>query len=295
MIRIKKISAIGWMLLSAFSFALMAAFSHSVSKSFDWKVVAFARVFINFIFVSVLALSTGHPLILFSAPRSLWYRSIAGTISLLAMFYVFSKLPIGEATSINNMYPLWMVLLIAVATKEHIPKTIWFSVLCGIAGVFCIQQPHFAEGNFAVVVGLLGGFFAAFAVYNLHLTKNLHPTTIVAHFTLIGSVMVFFVMLPSLSSIFESNRYSLPIILGLIGVGASGTVAQLSMTRAYMKGNPAINSTVGLAQVAFATGLDILIWNRSFDTMTIIGILLITIPTTLFVARIQLRNRTQSV
>ena len=48
-----------------------------------------------------------------------------------------------------------------------------------------------------------GGFFAAFAVYNLHLTKNLHPTTIVAHFTLVGSIIIFFVMMPSLTTIFE--------------------------------------------------------------------------------------------
>lgn len=291
----KNISAVGWMLFSAFCFALMGAFSHALADTFNWTVIAFARAFINLIFVALLAIVTNKQLLFLSAPKNLWFRSITGTISIFGTFYTLSNLPIAEAMSVINTVPLWMALLIAFVTKQHVAKTIWFSIACGIAGVLFIQQPHFDEGNFAVVVGLGGACFAAVAVYNLHLIKNVHPTTIVAHFTLVASIITFVTMSPSLPTLFEAARYSPAIIIALIGVGASGTVAQLAMTRAYMAGNPAVNSTVGLAQVAFAAIFDIIIWNRSFNVVTIIGILLITIPTTLFVARIQMRNRTQSV
>jgi drug/metabolite transporter (DMT)-like permease len=95
--------------------------------------------------------------------------------------------------------------------------------------------------------------------------------------------------------LFEGAKYSFPVIGALLGIGLTGTMAQLAMTRAYMLGNPAQNSTVGLAQVAFATVFDIVWWNRSFSLETIVGILLITVPTTFFVARIQLRNRAQNI
>ncbi len=283
------------MLFSAMCFALMGAFSHALAGTFDWRIIAFARAFINFVFVAFLALSTHKPLLFFSAPKNLWMRSITGTISIFGTFYTLSHLPIAEATSIINTTPLWMALLVAFVSKQRVTKTIWFSVACGIAGVLFIQQPHFEEGNFAVIVGLGGALFASVAVYNLHLTKNVHPTTIVAHFTLVASIITFAAIVPTLPMLFEQARYSFSIVIALLGVGASGTIAQLAMTRAYMKGNPAINSTVGLAQVAFATVFDILIWSRQFNLVTIIGIILITIPTTLFVARIQIRNRTQSV
>ena len=117
----------------------------------------------------------------------------------------------------------------------------------------------------------------------------------IAHFTGVASVITFVVMIPSLPMLIDGTRYSLPVIFGLFGVGLSGTAAQIAMTRAYMRGNPAQNSTVGLAQVAFATIFDIVVWNRSFSAETVIGILLITVPTTFFVARIQLRNRAQGV
>ncbi|MBW7886832.1 MAG: DMT family transporter [Bacteroidetes bacterium] len=295
MINLKNISAIGWMLFSALCFALMGAFSHQLAWQFDWKVISFTRASINFIFVAALALWTKKELLFFKAPKFLWGRSINGTLSIFGTFYTLSKLPIAEATSVINTMPLWMAILISFVSKKRVPNGVWFSVLCGIAGVMFIQQPHFDEGNFAVAVGITGAFFASVAVYNLHLIKNLHPTTIVAHFTFVASIISFIVMIPSAHTLFDAARYNPLTIIALIGVGASGTVAQLAMTRAYMLGNPAINSTVGLAQVAFAAVLDILIWSREFNEMTIIGIVLITIPTTLFAARIQFRNRTQSV
>ncbi|MDP1678123.1 MAG: DMT family transporter [Bacteroidota bacterium] len=294
MLKTKNISALGWMLFSAFCFALMGAFTHSLKDTFDWRITGFARAFINFVFVVALAFATKKPLI-FKAPSSLWWRSLVGTLSILCTFYIFANLPLAEATSLVNLVPIWMALIVAFVGNQSIPRSVLISILCGIAGVYFIQQPHFGQGNFAIVVGIFQALFAAIAVYNLHRTKHLHPTTVVAHFTGVASVITFFVMIPSLPHLIDGAKYSYPVIGALLGIGLSGTAAQLAMTRAYMLGNPAQNSTVGLAQVAFATVFDIVWWNRSFSLETVAGILLITVPTTFFVARIQLRNRAQNI
>lgn len=283
------------MLFSAFCFALMGAFTHSLKDTFDWRITGFARAFINFIFVAALAFATKKPLIFMSAPASLWRRSIIGSLSILCTFYVFANLPLAEATSLTNLVPIWMALIIAFYGNQSVPRSVLISILCGIAGVYFIQQPHFDQGNFAIIIGIIQALFAAVAVYNLHRVKNVHPTTIVAHFTGVASIITFAVMIPSLPHLMDGTKYTWPVVGELIGIGLTGTVAQLAMTRAYMLGNPAQNSTVGLAQVAFATIFDIIVWHRSFSLETIAGILLITVPTTFFVARIQLRNRAQNL
>lgn len=282
------------MLFSAFCFAMMGAFTYSLKDAFDWRVTGFARSFINFILIITLARVTGKPVI-FKAPTTLWLRSIVGTLSIICTFYVFSRLPIAEATSLSNLMPIWMALLIGVTEKKTIPRTIMLSIALSVAGVFLIQDPHFDQTDIAILVGILQALLASIAVYNLHRIKNIHPTTIVAHFMGVASVITFVTMIPSLPVLLDGSKYTLPVVLALLGIGFTGTAAQLSMTRAYMLGNPAINSTVGLAQVVFATIFDLLFWDRSFSMRTIFGIALITIPTTLFVARIQFRNRTQSV
>ena len=272
------------MLLSAFCFASMGALSHDVAKCSDWLGVVFARAFINFLFVAALAIVTSKPLIIFSAPRNLWIRSITGTISMLATFYAYTHLPISEAISISNTTPIWIALLVCFMTRTGLSYSVWAGVACGTIGVVLVQQPQFQQAGFAIMAGLGGAFFGAIAVYNLHLVRKIHPITIVAHFSMIASIACFLAMLLSFYVAPWEAGWTVRIFVELIGVGALGTVGQLAMTRGYMAGDPAINAVVSLAQVAFGAGFDILISDRSFDPASIIGIILITSPTIFFVA-----------
>jgi len=272
------------MLLSAFCFASMGALSHDVAICSDWLEVVFARAFINFLFVAVLAVVTAKPLIIFSAPKNLWIRSITGTCSMLGIFYAYTHLQIAEAISITNTTPIWMALLVSFVTGTGLSYSVWAGVACGIIGVVLVQQPQFQQAGFAIMAGLGGAFFAAIAVYNLHLVKKIHSTTIVAHFSMIASIVSFLAMLLSFYAAPWQAGWTVQILLKLIGIGALGTVGQLAMTSGYMAGDPAINAIVALAQVAFGAGFDILIWNRSFDLASIVGIILITSPTIFFIA-----------
>ena len=290
-----KISSIGWMLLSAFCFASMGALSHDVATCSDWLGVVFARAFINFLFVAALAIVTSKPLIIFSAPKNLWIRSITGTCSMLGTFYAFTHLPVAESISIVNTTPIWMALLVSFMTRTGLSYSVWAGVTCGTIGVVLVQQPQFQQAGFAIMAGLGGGLFGAIAVYNLHLVKKIHPTTIVAHFSMIASIASFLAMLLSFYVAPWEVGWTVQIFLELIGVGALVTVGQLAMTRGYMVGDPAINSIVALAQVAFGAGFDILIWDRSFDMASIIGIILITSPTIFFVAEQRFAHHRKSI
>jgi drug/metabolite transporter (DMT)-like permease len=272
------------MLLSALCFASMGALSHEVAAYSNWLDVVFARAFTNFLFVTALAVATSKPLILFSAPKNLWIRSITGTCSMLGTFYAYTHLPVAEAISIVNTTPIWMALLVSLMTRERLSYAIWAGVACGTVGVVLVQQPQFQQASVAILAGLGGALFGAIALYNIHLLKGIHPTTIVAHFSMIASVASFFAMMLSFYGAPGEAGWTGRILLELIGVGALGTVGQLAMTRGYMAGEPALKAIVALAQVAFGVGFDILIWKRSFDMASIIGIILITSPTMFFVA-----------
>lgn len=279
-----KVSSIGWMLLSALCFASMGALSHKVGAYSNWLGVVFARAFTNFLFVSALAIATSKPLVLFSAPKNLWIRSITGTCSMLGTFYAYTHLPVAEAISIVNTTPIWMALLVSLMTRKSLSYTIWTGVACGTVGVVLVQQPQFQQSSIAIMVGLGGALFGAIAVYNIHLLSKIHPTTIVAHFSMIASVISFLAMALSSHVAPEEAVWTRQVLLELLGVGALGTIGQLAMTRGYMAGDPAIKAIVALAQVAFGVGFDILIWNRSFDMASVIGIILITFPTVFFLA-----------
>jgi drug/metabolite transporter (DMT)-like permease len=136
---------------------------------------------------------------------------------------------------------------------------------------------------------------APIALYNIQLLKDLHPNTIVGHFSMIAGIVSFLAMVPSLYVAPREAARTGRILLELIGVGTLGTVGQLAMTRGYMAGDPAIKAIVALARVAFGVGFDILIRNRSFDMVSIIGIILITTPAMFFVAEQKYASHRKSI
>lgn len=279
------------MLISAFCFAAMGALSHEVAVHTDWLGVVFARAFTSLIFASAIAVMTSRPFILFSAPKHLWIRSITGTCAMFGAFYAYTHLPIAEAISIANTTPIWMALLVSLVTRESLSAYVWTGVACGTIGVVLVQQPQFEQAGLAIFAGLGGALFSAIAVYNLHLVKKIHPTTIVVHFSMVSSIAYFLALVVSSLATPREMAWTGQVLLGMLGVGILGTVGQLAMTRGYMAGDPAINAIVALAQVAFGVGFDILFWNRSFDLISIVGIVLITSPTVFFAVEQRVAGR----
>jgi drug/metabolite transporter (DMT)-like permease len=65
------------------------------------------------------------------------------------------------------------------------------------------------------------------------------------------------------------------------------------MTRAYALGSAARVSVVGLTQIVFALAFDLLLWRRSFDALTLAGILLVVAPSGWLTLRRPLRRGAQ--
>src|SRR5581483_4905027 len=85
-----------WMVCGSFSFAVMATLSHELGEALDWRIIAFCRAFLAFIFAIFLGL-TARIRFVVRRPRTLWVRSISGSISLVCGFYALTHLAVSEA------------------------------------------------------------------------------------------------------------------------------------------------------------------------------------------------------
>src|SRR5262245_20747236 len=136
-----------WMLCGSFSFSWMMILGHEVGKEIDWQVTALARTLIPLVLVTAWCLVRGIKLVLFR-PAVLWMRSVAGSISLIGSFYALPLLPPSDVITIANIFPIWVALLSWPMLGEMPSGSVWASVLCGVAGVALIQQPHLEDGRF---------------------------------------------------------------------------------------------------------------------------------------------------
>jgi drug/metabolite transporter (DMT)-like permease len=267
-----------WMLAGSLAFATMGALAHALGSSCDWQAIAVARAFMPLVFMATIALAGGTPLVLWR-PRTLWMRSIAGSVSMVGTFFALTRLPVSDVFTLTNMFPIWIALLSWRLLRERPAPAVWISVVSGVVGVVLLQQPHFAEGNFATLVALASSLSTALAMIGLHRVKGIDVKAIVVHFS--GVALVF-----CLASFFLFDRtmnleesLSGQSLLLLLALGICATIGQLFLTKAFTVGSPAKVSVVGLTQIVFGMAFDMLWWHRTFTAWTLFAMVLVIAPT----------------
>ena len=272
-------AASGYMLSAAALMATMGALVHLVGTRSDWLVVALIRTLMMVVTAVILVRVSGLPLAIWR-PRSLWVRSVAGSFSLVCNFFALSHLPVADAVTLSNLHPLWIVLLTAATLRRWPAATEALSVLCGLAGVILVERPDLDHSQgLAVVVALMSSVSTAVAMLGLHRLKGVDTRAVVAHFAGVASLFAAVWLVLRWDDL-TPTRFDPLTIAMLLGVGATGTLGQICLTRAYSAAAPSKVAVVGLTQVVFALGYDVALWGRSLDLLTLGGFVLVLAPTT---------------
>jgi drug/metabolite transporter (DMT)-like permease len=252
------------MLCGCFFTAWMGQFAHQLKDVCDWRIVALTRSGLAFVFAVGLARACGARLVLWR-PRALWLRGCASSVSLLCTFFALTQLPTSEVMTLTNTFPIWVAFLSWPLLGTPPSASVWLAAACGVFGVTLIQSPHFqvdVQATSAVALSLLAALTWA----------------VVVHYSGVATVFVFaswFVSsTPALSPLADGKTLAL-----LLGVGAAATLGQLCVTRAFTSGQPVRVSVVGLTQILFALGLDLMFEGPSFRPAALAGIVLILLPT----------------
>jgi drug/metabolite transporter (DMT)-like permease len=264
------------MVCGSFSFACMGALTHGLRAEYDWSLILLARAFLPLVFALALALPARVPLVLLRPP-SLWLRSIAGSLSMVCMFYALTRLPTGHVFTLNNMFPIWVALLAWPVLGQPPSAMVWLAVASSVAGVLLIHPPH--EQNFPALVAFASSFLTATAFIGLHRLQGIDPRAIVAHFSGVALVVcaVPYFLIDRDTSL--PSRLDSYMLLQLLGVGITATIGQLFLTKAFATGAPAKVSVVGLTQIVFSMLLDSLLFSQPYDRKTLVGIALVVLPT----------------
>jgi drug/metabolite transporter (DMT)-like permease len=275
-----------WMLGGALSFACMSFLASTLREECPWQWIAVARTGLALVCSLTLALASGTELVFFR-PKTLWMRSIAGSISLVGGFYALTHHNVSEVLTLTNMFPLWVAVLSWPMLRESPHPEVWLAMAVGLVGVVVMQQPFsgIAAGpiGLAIPAALLSSFTSAIAMIGLHRLKQIDARAIVVHFSAVslGFCLLAVFIFPQEAA--EPIAWS--TIGRLLAMGVFATLGQLLLTKAFAAGPPAKVSVVGLSQVGFAMLLEMGISRRHFDWVTLLGIGLVIAPTIWTLAR----------
>ncbi len=267
-----------WMLFGAMAFSVMAALTHALGETCDWQIIAAIRTGLALVFATVLTLQAGKRLVVWQ-PRTLWIRSIAGSVSLVCTFFALTRLPVADVLTLTNVFPIWVALLSWPLLGEIPAKEAWIAIAVALVGVVLVEQPHLDDDKWPALLALLSSVSTAISMLGLHRLQGVDPRAIVAHFSAVALIVCLasLAIFPNTAlarSHFDNNSLAM-----LLGVGLTATIGQLFLTKAFAAGPPAKVSVVALTQVGFAMIFDAVVWRHSFSAITLLGMVLVMAPT----------------
>jgi drug/metabolite transporter (DMT)-like permease len=263
--------AAAFMVGAALLFASMSVMVKLLSRELPNAVVVFLRSSLSLVlFLPLLRHGTGQLRTLHLKEHLV--RGVVGMGAMYCFFFTIAKLGLAEALLLNYSLPLFIPLAERAWLGEPTPKGIWKPLGLGLLGLVCILKPGMSLFQPAAMVGVLGAMLAATAqvgVRRLTLTESV--TKIVFYFAICST---FIALGPALLVWTTPGVSSLPVVVGLV---ASGTVAQFFMTRAYQLAPAAQVGPFIYGSVVFAALFDWLIFSRHPDALSSLGTLLVVI------------------
>lgn len=256
------------MVLAVFMFALMDTVMKILSQRYPAIQVAALRSLTSLpLIVVYVGVKVGYGGIF----RIRWPLHILRAVLGIAMlsFFAFGirKLSLAEAYTIFFIAPAIITALSVWFLKERVDRARWIAIGVGLCGVLVVLRPSGA--GFLTIGGL--AVLGAAAMYAISaITVGILARTDRSEY------MVFWLMammsvgagLLAAPGWVGMRMGDLPLLLGL---ALSGFVGQLAITEAFARGDASSVAPFEYTALAWAVGLDWLLWQTLPDGWTVVG------------------------
>ena len=193
-------------------------------------------------------------------------RAVVGLISMLSWFYGITIVPLATATAVNFTAPLFATMAAALVLHEDVRLRRWAAVVIGFIGVLVIMRPGRESLDAMLLLILLSA--ASSAMNNItvkYLVRTERPNTIVALFS------VYLTPLSLIPALFVWEWPDLKSLGALIGLGIIGTLAHLSVARAYLAADASACAPYEFVRLPYAALIGYLLFGEVSDGWTWFG------------------------
>ena len=242
----------GWMIIAALAFTLMNIWVKEAGNRFELGSgeLVFWRMSFAALVLGMLAKAQGKT---FFTPhwRAHLSRSVSGTLGMFCIFYAVVHLPLATGVTLSYTSSIFLALLSIIVLREKLSGYKQIMLVLGFAGVVVLLRPSVGGGQeWPALVGLLGGFFAGWAYMQVReLSLMGEPGwRVVFYFSVVATLIS--AVLATWDGWQPLSWQSAPYVLG---IGATATIAQLCLTRAYKVGRKLVVAALSYLTVVFST------------------------------------------
>ena len=202
-------------------------------------------------------------------------RGIAGTIALTIFFYTIHHMPLAIAIVVQNLAPIFTVIMAMILLKERVLALQWFFIILSFLGVLLIAFDQFRHSDasfeeisfFWLGMGIISAFFSGIAytaIMKLRTTDS--PIVIVMYFPMVAiPFMTFFCF-------FEFTMPQGIEWLILLVIGVFTQFAQIFMTKAFHEGDASTITPFNYISVIYAFAVGYFFFGEQLSWMVDVGI-----------------------
>lgn len=202
-------------------------------------------------------------------------RGVVGVAALSLLYFALPRIPLGDATAIFFMAPVWTALAAVPVLGERTARLVVAGMGASLAGVVLIAKPSALFGSFvaldglAVAAALTASMLSGF-VYTVvrKLRETDAPDVIILYLSVIGV----------LGALPFAGGWVWPAgleWLWLLGAGGATQLGQLALTRGLHLEEAGRAMSVGYLQVVFAFAWGALVFGTVPDAWSLLGAALI--------------------
>jgi drug/metabolite transporter (DMT)-like permease len=262
------------MAASALCFSLMSLFVKLAGARLPTMEVVFGRSLFMAAVTLALVRREGHAPLGWNRPLLLT-RAVVGTASLSLLYFALPRIPLGDATAIFFMAPIWTALAAVPVLGERTARVVAVGMGASLVGVVLIAKPSVLFGR----AGALDGPAVAAALASSMLSGFVYAVVRKLRETDAPNVIILYLSAVGVAA-------SLPFAGGwvwpegaewlwLLGAGAVTLLGQIALTRGLHLEKAGRAVSVGYLQVVFAFGWGALFLGHLPDAWSLLGAALI--------------------
>ncbi len=198
-------------------------------------------------------------------------RGTAGVASFFCFVFAMAEIPLVDASLLQNTAPIFIPIIGLIWLRDKVDKRIWIGIAIGFVGIVLIIKPDGALFKASDLIGLVSGILLAIGYIAMKIiTKTDGFKTILFYF----SLTAFLISLP-----FGILNWSNPSMPGWLYATATGAllVGYLILLQfAYRHIEPSKLSPFNYSVVIFMGLLDWWLFGNMPDTLTVIGIIIVS-------------------
>ena len=201
----------------------------------------------------------------------LFYRGVLGGIAVLLYFLAIEHIPVGLATLLNYMSPIFAGLFAAAFIGEPIRGRVALPLAIALCGIYFVVRSHAAPGELVgfgrwEAAALLSAVFSGSAVTFIRLARRTEGS-----WAIFGSLSLFGLLATAPFAAASWVRPNAREWFLLLAVGVISIVAQILMTHAYRWIETLVAGTVSQLGVVVSMILGAIFLSESLTPLSVFG------------------------